>query len=473
MQFIGRKTELAALEEEYRRDGSLVVIYGRRRVGKTTLIKEFIKDKKAFYYLATKEVEKLAMRRFAGVLSRGMDKPSLQRTGFSDWLDLFAVVADYEPREKKVIVIDELPYLCKTNPAFPSILQNAWDELLKDSNCMLILCGSLISMMKKHTLYEDSPLYGRRTAQIRLMPLPFTDVYESQNRTFTEAVERYAVTGGVPKYLEFFPEATPLREAISNVVLSRNGFLYEEPCFLLNEEVNSPTSYFSILRTVAEGCHKLGNIAGVLELETSSLTPYLSTLIELGILKKDVPITEKDPNRSRKGLYFIADPFISFWFRYVYPYKGELELDNQQIVEEEMRKDFISSFVAMQYEDICRDIFANLCKTGRVDFSPSRIGSYWLNDVSGNTQIDVMAVDKKNKRLFAGECKYHEKPIDADVYFDLQKKVADSKEIRNTFPEYAMLYGIFSKSGFTRRLMELAAGNENLFLIQEDQVLSV
>ena len=390
---------------------------------------------------------------------------------FSDWMDLFALVAEYQPQEKKVIIIDELPYLCKTNPAFPSILQNVWDELLKDSNCMLILCGSLISMMKKHTLYEDSPLYGRRTAQIRLMPLSFTDVYETQALPFAEAVERYAVTGGVPKYLEFFPESAALRESISKVVLNKNGFLYEEPGFLLHEEVISSASYFSILRTVAEGYHKLGNIAGMLELETSALTPYLSTLIELGLLKKSVPITEKDPNKSRKGLYYIADPFINYWFRYVYPYNGELELGNQQIVKEEMDKDFVSSFVAQQYEEICRDIFAKLCRTGKIEFTPSRIGSYWLNDTSSNTEIDVMAIDKTNKRLFAGECKYHERPIDADVYFDLQKKVSASKEIRSAFQEYSILYGIFSKSGFTGRLRELAANNYNLLLIQEDEVL--
>ena len=171
MDFIGRTSELATLNAELERGSGFVVIYGRRRVGKTTLIKEFIKDKRAFYFLATTESEVQSMKRFTGVLSRTTKNPMLSKVTFTDWLDLFQVVADDHPDEKKVLVIDEFPYLVKTNPDFPSILQNAWDEVLKDHNVMLVLCGSLISMMKKHALAYDSPLYGRRTAQIRLMPL--------------------------------------------------------------------------------------------------------------------------------------------------------------------------------------------------------------------------------------------------------------------------------------------------------------
>ena len=393
VNFIGRKEELNTLEKEFRRDGSFVVIYGRRRIGKTTLIKEFIKDKQAFYFLATEEVESQSMKRLAGVVARVTGNSMLQRVTFTDWLDLFREIANYRPEEKKVLVIDEFPYLVKTNAAFPSILQNAWDEILKDSNVMLILCGSLISMMQKHALSHDSPLYGRRSAQIRLKPLPFTDLYAVQGQPFSHAVEQYSVTGGVPKYLEFFEPGEDLYRQIQEVVLSKNGFLYEEPNFLLKDEVQSANSYFSIIRAIADGNHKLGKIAGALGMETSSLTPYLSTLIDLDFLKKATPVTEKNPEKSRKGLYFISDNFIRFWFRYVYPYKGELELDNQQIVLDELEKDFIQKFVAFSYEDVCKDIFASLCRSKAVDFAPSRIGSYWLNDINGDTEIDVMAVD--------------------------------------------------------------------------------
>lgn len=322
MKFIGRHQELQTLEAEYRRDGGFVVIYGRRRVGKTTLIKEFMKGKPAFYFLATEEVESQSMKRLSGVIARATGNAMLQRVTFSDWLDLFQEIAKYRPEEKKILVIDEFPYLVKTNPAFPSILQNAWDELLKDSNTMLILCGSLLGMMQKHALSYDSPLYGRRTAQLRLAPLSFSEVYAARPQSFEAAVEEYSVTGGVPKYLELFQPDEDLTEQLERLVLSKSGFLYEEPNFLLRDEVQTAANYFSIIRAIADGNHKLGKIAGALGLETSALTPYLSTLIDLGFLKKEVPITEKNPEKSRKGLYFISDNFTRFWSATSIPIKG-------------------------------------------------------------------------------------------------------------------------------------------------------
>ena len=471
MNFLGREKEILVLEKEYNRDGGFVVIYGRRRIGKTTLIKQFIKSKTAFYFLATKEVESQSMKRFAGVIARTTGNSVLQKAAFSDWLDLFQAVADYKPNEKKVLVIDEFPYLVKVNDSFPSILQNAWDEILKDSNVMLILCGSLISMMKKHALSYESPLYGRRTAQMRIAPLPFTTVYENQKLSFEEAAEQYSITGGVPKYMEFFSDGQPLYEQIKENVLSKNGFLYEEPNFLLTDEVQVPTNYFSIIKVIADGNHKLGTIAGILGLETSALTPYLKTLSELGFIEKQVPVTERNAEKTRKGLYFISDNFLRFWFRYVYPYKGELELDNTQISLDELDKDFKEKFVAFAYEDICKEIFARLCSDNAIDFTPSKIGSYWLNDKSGNTQIDVMAVDTVNKRLFAGECKYHNQPIDADVYFELVKKVDNSSEIKSAFKGYTVIYGVFSKSGFTSRMTDISNSNPNLFLINETSIV--
>ena len=472
MKFIGRKSEMENLKTEYNRGSSFVVIYGRRRVGKTTLIKEFLKDKTAFYFLATEEIESQSMKRLAGVVARTTKNNLLQKAVFTDWLDLFQLIADYKPEEKKVLVIDEFPYLVKTNPAFPSVLQNAWDEILKDNNVMLILSGSLIGMMQKHALSYDSPLYGRRTSQMRLLPLSFTDIYAVQDLSFTDAVEQYAVTGGVPKYLEFFEDDRTLIEQIKNAVLSKSGFLYEEPFFLLKSESMTAVNYFSIIKAIADSNHKIGKIAGVLGMESPKLTPYLSTLSDLGFVEKRTPVTEKNPEKSRKGLYFIADNFIRFWFRYVYPYKGELELDNMQIVLDEMQKDFETKFVAFAYEDICKDLFANLCKQGAIDFVPSRIGAYWLNDYTGDTEIDVMAVDNQNKRIFAGECKYHAKPVDAPVYYALREKVLDAGEIRKAYPGYDVIYGVFSKSGFTQRMLDVAKETQNLVLINKDQVVN-
>lgn len=304
---------------------------------------------------------------------------------------------------------------------------------------------------------------------MRLLPLPFIDVYAAQKLPFAKAVEQYAVTGGVPKYLEFFKDGRELTQQLVETVLSKNGFLYEEPYFLLKSESMTAVNYFSIIKAIADGNHKLGKIAGVLGQETSALTPYLSTLADLGFVEKQTPVTEKNPEKSRKGLYFISDNFIRFWFRYIYPYKGEL--DNMQIVLDELQKDFIAKYVAFSYEDICKDIFADLCRSGAIHFVPSRIGSYWLNDYEGDTQIDVMAVDHQHKLVFAGECKYHVKPVDAPAYFELKEKVAGSREIFRSFPGYEVIYGVFSKSGFSPRLTDMAKENAGLLLIQENHRL--
>ncbi len=470
MKFIGRSSELSRLESEYKKSCSMVVVYGRRRVGKTTLIKEFIKNKNAFYFLASKEVEPLCIKRFANVISRVTGDTKISKAAYDSWETLFEIIADYRPEEKKIIVIDEFPYLVKTNSAFSSIMQYVWDEILKDKNIMLILCGSLISMMKKHTLSSDSPLYGRRTAQIRLLPLSFSEVNEENKRDFEAAAEEYSVIGGVPKYLELFDPELSLNENIKDIILSKNGFLYEEPNFLFSEEVNAPSSYFSILKAIADGNHKLEKIANSISFESTAVIPYIKTLIELGFVEKRTPATEKNPEKTKKGLYFISDPFMRFWFRYVNPYRGELELDNTDIVFSEMKKDFSEKYVALAYEEICREIFAELCKSGKIPFIPSKIGSFWQNDIGNDTEIDVCAVDNTNKTVFFGECKYHKNPVDADVYFDLIKKVENNREINKSFSGFNFVFGIFSKSGFTNRLSDISKNNPSLILIDKTEI---
>ncbi|MDR3294412.1 MAG: ATP-binding protein [Clostridiales Family XIII bacterium] len=458
MEFLGRQDELKILQDEYERDSGFVVLYGRRRVGKTTLIREFIKNKNALYYLATEEMEQLSINKLTKLVADFIGKPNLKNATFHDWRDLFEEIADYKPAEKKVIVIDELPYLVKNNEAFPSILQYVWDELLKDKNVMLILCGSYVSMMEKYALYYASPLYGRRTAQIRLQPLSFH--VASHSADFENACEQYAITGGVPKYIEFF-DGKNTKEVIESVILSKSGFLYNEPSFLLKEEVREPLTYFSIIETIAKSNHKLSKIASVLETPATSISPYLSTLIELGFIEKRVPITEENIGKSKKGLFYIADNFMRFWFKYVYPFKGQLELDIKEVSLKEIENDFISNFVAKTYEDICKQIF--LAET-KHDFATCKIGSYWNN---GEDEIDVAAIDDYNRKAFFGECKYNTQPVAASIYFDLKSKVENSKELQQTYKGYEFFYGVFSKSGFSPHLTELAAGNAEITLFDK------
>ena len=456
MEFIGRTRELETLELEYKNGNSFVVLYGRRRIGKTALIREFIKDKTALYFLATEETDQQNMKRFAATLASFSGQEFIAKINFSDWIDLFRIFADTSTLKNKILIIDEFQYIVNTNPAFTSVFQKAWDEILSGKNIMVIICGSYINMMTRQVLSEKSPLYGRRTSQIRLAPLTFWEIQQHyQDKSFSELVEQYAITGGVPKYMEFFT-TNNLIDNISRIVLNKNGFLYDEPAFLLNKEIKEPVNYYSIMKVIAAENHKLSEISAAMQTTGNRITPYLETLQNLYLVEKRTPVTEKKPEKSRKSLYIIRDVFIKFWFKFIFPYKGELEFGNPNFVLERLKEHFIDSHVAFVYEDICRNIFSELCKAKEIDFTPSRIGSYW----SKNEEIDLMAVDETHHRIFAAECKYYKdnKPVDVNVYAKLQKKC-------KKLDDYGISYGLFSKSGFSNRLKDIAKENKNLFLI--------
>ena len=464
MKFIGRHKELADLEQQYNNKHSLVVLYGRRRIGKTTLIKEFIKNKPTLYYLATEESERQSMKRFAATLAEFTKQDFISKANFDDWIELFRLFANTPCEDTKILVIDEFQYLVNTNHAFTSVFQKAWDEFLSKQNIMVIICGSYINMMTRQVLAINSPLYGRRTLQIRLSPLSFLDIRNHyKEKTFAQAVELYSVVGGVPKYLELFDNNASLADNIANIILNKNGFLYEEPAFLLNKEVKEPVNYYSIMKVIAQNNHQVSKISAALATESNKLSPYLETLQSLYLLEKKVPVTEKNPEKSRKGLYFIKDLFIRFWFKFIFPYKGELELDNTEFVLNKLNANFIDSHVAFVYEEVCQSIFAHLCKSKQIDFVPTRIGAYWTR----NSEIDLVAVDESNRRIFAAECKYYSenKPVDINVYAKLTKKCNTSD-----FDGYTIIYGIFSKSGFTQHLKDTAKENHHLILINEDTI---
>ena len=249
-RFIDREKELAALKREYDSKGSsLVVIYGRRRVGKTALIAEFIKDRPSIYFLATQESETQNLRAFQSCVSQYLQSDFLRDVSLNSWESAFRFLMDNAGDRKLVLVIDEFQYLGKSDPAFPSVFQRIWDEQLKDRDVMVILCGSLISMMESQTLSYSSPLYGRRTAQIKLKQIPFRyyrDFFTDKSQK--ELVEFYAVTGGVPRYIEAFSGYEDVLDGIAANILDRTSFLYEEPYFLLQQEVDEIGSYFSLIR---------------------------------------------------------------------------------------------------------------------------------------------------------------------------------------------------------------------------------
>ncbi|MCX7904701.1 MAG: ATP-binding protein [Caloramator sp.] len=457
-KFIDRERELRFLNNEYNKnESSFVVVYGRRRVGKTSLIKEFIKGKKAIYFLATEEIEEENINNFKLRVADFYNNELIRRISNLKWDELFDVIINnYSWDEKLILVIDEFQYLGKVNPAFPSIFQRIWDEKLKDKNIMVIICGSLINMMESQALNYSSPLYGRRTGQIRLKQIPFA-YYKNFFDSDVNFIEFYSVTGGVPKYIEIFKHERDIFDGIKNSILNRDSFLYEEPLFLLEREVQEIGTYFSIIKTIAAGNHKLGNIATALGVQQNKLIKYLTTLINLDLVKREVPVTEENPEKSKKGLYFINDNFIEFWFKFVYPYRSYIELDEIDYVVEKIKKSFIVNHVSFVYEDICRENIFSMVINGEIDIEVQKLGRWW----NSKEEIDIVGLNFENNDILFGECKYLNVPVDVDVFHRLKEKSKLVEWKKNERNEYFI---IFSKSGFTDKLLNVAKENKNLML---------
>ncbi|MGL4787778.1 MAG: ATP-binding protein, partial [Cetobacterium sp.] len=451
MSFVNRQKEMKTLNREFEKNSSFTVIYGRRRVGKTTLIKEFIKDKKAFYFFADKQNETVQINRFKNQLGEHFNDDFVKKIEIKDWDTLFDYFISKLGDEKFVLVIDEFQYLCMVNKSFSSIFQRIFDEKLKDKNIMIILCGSLISMMYSEVLAYDSPLFGRRTAQIKLKPIDFKYYLEFfSERSHHSLIEMYSITGGIPKYiLSFNRERTPLWN-IEHNIFDRDNYLYSEPKFLLQEEINDLSRYFSILQSIAVGNTKMSSISSQLEIPSNGLTPYISKLIELDILEKEIPVTE-DIKNSKKALYKIKDNYLNFWFNYVYPYQSYLEIENLTYPLEKIKTTF-DLWVSKVYENLSRE---TLMWDSKVPFPIKNLGRWW----DKNEEIDVVALGE-NEILF-GECKWSNKQVGLSVLYKLKEKAKAVKWKNDSRKEY---YVLFSKSGFSDELIETSQKDSTIIL---------
>ena len=448
--FVNREKELALLEEEYRSsEFKFTVLYGRRRVGKTTLLKKYISPKPHIYFLVTLEALPVVLRRFQNLVADFFEDEFLRELELKSFEQLFAYIAKQPLKEKLIIVIDEFQYLGKLDASIPSQFQYIVDELLKDKRVHLVLCGSIISMIYEQTLSYNSPLYGRRTSSIKLDALTFEYLSEFfPHKSQIELIELYAVLYGVPKYLELFRDKGELFESIEVNILDKNAFLYEEPRFILQNEVTEPMTYFSILEAIANGEHKLGNIAGRLSKNVQNITSFISKLIELEIIYKDVPITETNPQKSKKGLYFIKDNFFRFWFSYVLPYKSQLEMGNHAYALKKIKENF-SGFVGKVYEDLSVEYTLK-------NYPILKCGRWW----SRSDEIDVVGVAEEF--MIVGECKYSNKRVGIDILKELQEK---SKKIELKLP--IKHYILFSKSGFTEDLLDIGRIDKSIVLVSD------
>ena len=460
-KFVDREEEMMTLQSEYERPGSsLVILYGRRRVGKTALISEFIKGKNALFFLASEESEAQNRTAFKEKAADFTGNELLRQFDAKSWDILFQTIMQTPFQEKPIIVIDEFQYIGKSNPAFPSIFQRIWEEQLKDRSVMVILCGSLISMMESQTLSYSSPLYGRRTAQIRLKQIPFRYYHEFfPDKSPRELVEYYSVTGGVPKYIELFSESDDIYHAIQKNILNRSGYLYDEPHFLLQQEVSEIGNYFSVIRAIAAGNSKLSAISTVLEVKSTSLTKYLKTLIDLDILEREVPVTEENPEKSKKGLYKIKDNYLRFWFAFIYPNMSFIESGNSAIVLDKIRKSMVSGHTAFVYEDVCREQMWKLNANGAWPFHFSKLGRWW----DSRNEIDIAAIDPDGSNLILGECKFWQEPVGSNILYALEQKAAAVEWRKDRRHTWLIL---FSAAGFTDELKEIAKSRSDLILAE-------
>jgi hypothetical protein len=466
-EFINRTDELAQLERAYQLEGAgLFVLYGRRRVGKTELLRAFCGDRPTLFFVATlgTDVEQLAS--FSQAIWRfGGDEPDARFT-FPTWEAAFRQLARMPGRP--VVVLDEFSYLLMANGAIASILQKVWDEVLRDADLLLVLCGSYIGLMEREVLGYQAPLYGRRSASLLLRPLDLRAAHAFLPRySPVDAIAAWAVLGGMPYYLRMFDDRVSVPDNIRTVILDRRGTLYNEPNLMLLEELREPRNYFAVLRALAHGNTRLNEIAqsaGIGDARTTAR--YLDLLQQLRLVRRRVPITEARPEKSRRGLYEIDDPFLRFWFRYVHPHRGSLELDLADAVLAQRVVPTFDQYVAMAFEEAARDHVARLARAGQLPFLPDRIGSWWDN----SAEVDVAAVSDTDGVLLLGECKWSQRPVGTNALADLRDKAA---RIDPTSRWPTIHYALFARSGFTPDLVRQAQDEGVLLVTPADLLGSV
>jgi len=439
--FVNRKEELEFLEERYK-SGSpeFVVLYGRRRVGKTELLLKFLENKKGVYFLASTEGDRQNISDFSKVAGRFIGDENLGRLEFGGWQSFFETLFGHKTldamlkKEKVVIIMDEFPFLIQSNRNIPSIFQKIWELILRKENVMFILSGSAIAVMESGVLGQQSPLYGRRTGQWQLQPLNFSHTAEFLPYSLEELAMVWYVVGGIPAYLPKFNPKLPFWENILNTVLKKGEYLYTEAESLLNDEFREPKNYKLIFKAIALGSNTLGEICNHTGLDKSMVSKYLEVLKKLHIIREEVPVTAS--RKFKKRLYFISDPYFNFWFRYVYPNRIDLEAGRSEEVLAIVKKDF-SEYSGPMFEVLVDE----LIRTKRVlnGFSFSKIGRWWHKD----KEIDLVAFNDQTKEIVFCECKWQSKVDAKKVLYELREK---SRFVEWNNEKRKENYAIFAKS---------------------------
>lgn len=455
MKFVNREAELDILNGFYKKSGfQFVPVYGRRRIGKTRLIQEFIKDKPAIYFLADSVAEGEQLRNVGREAGNFFGDNFLSETGFKNWYQFFEYMSK-KVKKRTILVIDEFPYLVNSNKAISSIFQKGIDEYLKNTNLFLVLMGSSVGMMEREVLFYKAPLYGRRTGSLELKEMRFNSLKAFfPKKKVDELVPIYGVFGAIPAYLEKINPENDIFRNIEELILNRGTFLYNEVEYLLREELREPRNYFVILRSMSQGRRKLSEIINDTGYEKSLLSRYFEILQNLGLVEKEVPVTERRPEKSKLGLYRIHDRFFEFWFKYIFPNRGRIEIGESDSVIRIIKENF-DMHVSRAFEDACREHCFGLMREGRIRFNS--VGKWWQK----NEEIDIVALNEDDKEIYFGEVKWSKKPVGTDILERLRKKATFVNWNGGKRKERFML---FSKSGFTDALEETSE-KEGILLI--------
>lgn len=464
-EFFGRIGEMETLQDAYESaTAEMTILYGRRRIGKTALIRKFCEGKPVFFYTARAWKDPFQLDEFSQAVGAFCGNPQ-QR--FLNWPAAFRALADQTCDARKVIVIDEFQYIAKARPSFQSELQVLWDEELSRKNIFLILCGSAVSFIAKEVLGEKNPLYGRARTIMKVRPLPFQTTAQFVLGCSVEEVFRgYAVLGGIPYFWLGMNPQRSMTENLASNILKTNGFLNDEAQSVLRQEFRDPSTYNAILQAIAFGATSRNEIAQKSLADSRTLTKYLSVLEDMDLIEREFSVFAGpgDLSNASRGRYRIADHYLKFWFRFLA--KNPVPIMTRAEAMSEWNSSvepFFSEFASEAFEEVCREYLVRLRYAGKLPFHPSVLGRWWEK---GN-EIDIVATDHDRRNCLVGECKFRNDKVGLKVFRSLQ-----AKSIYLPVAEDAVFhYWLFSRSGFEDALVELAERDPYLHLVGMDELL--
>ncbi|MCD7807388.1 MAG: ATP-binding protein [Lachnospiraceae bacterium] len=452
-QFYCREEELKKLNDRYEdNDFECIIIYGRRRIGKTSLINEFCKDKPTIFFSALNTTGQENLESLSRAIMSYERPEEILSPTFRDYDAALNEITLLSRDTRIVFVIDEYPYLAKARPAISAMLQHMIDHKWSHSRLFLILCGSSMSFMEQQVLGQESPLYGRRTAQFKIEPLNYreTAVFHPE-KSCEENALIYGITGGIPHYINKLNVKTTIDDALLQNLFDRSSYLYEEPSNLLKQELREPALYNAIITAIAQGASRLNEIVTKTGEPSSTCTVYLKSLIDLGIVKKETPVTEKP---GKKTIYLLSDSFFRFWYRFVPSNINAIDSGRIRNTYQKAIKANLSDFMGITFERMCHDYLLYYDEELPIDLN--EIGQWWGTDpkTRKQVQIDIIGTPAAGNEYIIGSCKYRNEKIGTDE-LQLLRKYASVFGKGSRYHYY-----IFSKSGFTEGLLAAAANRE-------------